>query len=530
MAHPEQTLSTPSSYASMLALLPYQTMLFCPSSCSIKVAHVGEPELPLGRWLELKGISQQRGMRVSTSPEHSHEPQQKQQAQQPQKPKQQPASAADGRDTHDAVRPCASSLARVLLQGLGRDQSGQLQGGSRPSTPQRTSSSSLLPQESHGLSEEPPHCSTGTNARQAVPFDVAAQLRICFPSQQAGAAAAAAATAAKMEAARVAAYAAAAAEAEAAAANAEWQVCTQQQRRQQHLPADQGSNETSPTGGRSSSSSQGGQPRPSPPMLLEIPCPADQPPQPDEPAPPAAVLYNGMDPVPLEEAAAAAARGDDSLWLRSPMRRTPCSARQGAPGASRMSNQEAVAAEAFRRLISAHLHPKPAGHASQQAGHNSGSGLGNAAATAAAMLAGSMPVNAAGRASDGSSSDAACNATGSMDSLAAAAAAVAAADAAEQAGGDGGAAEGDDEDEEVEGGICVGPEHQADLPHVRPLPAFAAAVALMELKKSGCSGPTPEEALRMALEVSTAGCGRTVRLDTLLPGCAGAFVTCFSCG
>lgn len=521
----------------MLALLPCQTMLFCPS-CSIKVAHVGEPELPLGRWLELKGISQQRGMRVSTSPEHSHEPQQKQQAQQPQKPKQQPASAADGRDTHDAVRPCASSLARVLLQGLGRDQSGQLQGGSRPSTPQRTSSSTLLPHESHGLSEEPPHCSTGTTARQAVPFDVAAQLRICFPSQQAGAAAAAAATAAKMEAARVAAYAAAAAEAEAAAANAEWQVCTQQQRRQQHLPPDQGSNETSPTGGRSSSSSQGGQLRPSPPMLLEIPCPADQPPQLDEPAPPAAEMYNGMDPVPLEEAAAAAARGDDSLWLRSPMRRTPCSARQGAPGASRMSNQEAVAAEAFRRLITAHLHPKAAGPASQQAGHNSGSGLGNAAAAAAAaaMLAGSMPANAAGRASDGSSSDAACNAAGSMDSLAAAAAAVAAADAAEQAG-DGVAAEGDDEGEEVEGGICVGPEHQADLPLVRPLPAFAAAVALMELKKSGCRGPTPEEALRMALEVSaaTACAGRsrdrhTGRLDTVLLGGVGKDVTCFPCG
>jgi hypothetical protein len=81
-----------------------------------------------------------------------------------------------------------------------------------------------------------------------------------------------------------------------------------------------------------------------------------------------------------------------------------------------------------------------------------------------------------------------------MDSLAAAAEAAAAADAAA-------AAAGEEEEDEVEGGICVGPEHQADLPRVRPLPAFAAAVALMEMRKSGNRGPEPEEALRMALEV-----------------------------
>jgi hypothetical protein len=109
-----------------------------------------------------------------------------------------------------------------------------------------------------------------------------------------------------------------------------------------------------------------------------------------------------------------------------------------------------------------------------------------------------------------------------MDTLLAAAAAATAAEdaaAAAAAGGDdgdcnmrAGAAErgqqGDmgaeveeAEDQDEEAGICVGPEHQADLPLVRPLPGFAAAVALMELKKSGLKGPGHEEALRLALEV-----------------------------
>jgi hypothetical protein len=83
-----------------------------------------------------------------------------------------------------------------------------------------------------------------------------------------------------------------------------------------------------------------------------------------------------------------------------------------------------------------------------------------------------------------------------MDDLAAAAAAAAAADAAEEA-----AMEADEDGEEAQGGICVGPEHQADLPFVRPLPAFSAAMALMDLKKSGNKGPDPELALRMAMEV-----------------------------
>lgn len=485
-------------------------------SCSIKVAHVGEPELPLGRWLELKGICQTRGgaKAAASSPEGStHEqPQQVQQQQQSQhhqlapqhhqqqqmlqlhKPKNA-GSPADSRDTTDALRPCASSLARVLLQGLGRDQTGQVQGtGSRPGTPQHTSSSTQQHQPvNHRLSEEPPHCSNGSSGRAAFPFDVAAQLRSCFPSQQPGAAAAAAsvAAAARMEAARAAAYNAAAAEAEAAAAQAERRACKQ---RQQHLPQEQGSNEASPNGRSSSSSSQGGQPRRTPPTLLQIPCPADAPPRHDEPAPPASAMYNGVDPVPLEQAAAAAARGDDSLWLRSPMRRTPCSARQGLPGASRAHNQEAVAAEAFRRLISAHLHPKAAAGAAGRPGGQGSAGLSSAAAAAAALLAGSIPAGIAGsRPSDGSSGATAAAGGGSMDSLAAAAAAAAAADAAAAAAGD--------DEEEVEGGICVGPEHQADLPCVRPLPAFAAAVALMEMRKSGNRGPEPDKALRMALEV-----------------------------
>jgi hypothetical protein len=234
--------------------------------------------------------------------------------------------------------------------------------------------------------------------------------------------------------------------------------------------------------------------------LLHIPHPADAPPGTDELHAPAAAMYQGAEPVPLEDAVAAAARGDDSLWLRSPMRRTPCSARQGPGNASRMSNQEAVAAEAFRRLITAHLHPKAAGGTGSLPTQGSG-GLNSAAAAAAALLTGGLPAGGgSSRPSDGSSCDAtAAAAGGSMDSLAAAAAAAAAADAEEA----GAAGVHDDEDDDAEGGICVGPQHQADLPSQRPLPAFAAAVALMELRKSGNRGPAPEEVLRLALEVSS---------------------------
>jgi hypothetical protein len=254
--------------------------------------------------------------------------------------------------------------------------------------------------------------------------------------------------------------------------------------------------------------------------LLHIPHPADAPPGTDELHAPAAAMYQGAEPVPLEDAVAAAARGDDSLWLRSPMRRTPCSARQGPGNASRMSNQEAVAAEAFRRLITAHLHPKAAGGTGSLPTQGSG-GLNSAAAAAAALLTGGLPAGGgSSRPSDGSSCDAtAAAAGGSMDSLAAAAAAAAAADAEEA----GAAGVHDDEDDDAEGGICVGPQHQADLPSQRPLPAFAAAVALMELRKSGNRGPAPEEVLRLALEVSsTHGRGAP-------PGREGSTVPCRWC-
>jgi hypothetical protein len=53
-----------------------------------------------------------------------------------------------------------------------------------------------------------------------------------------------------------------------------------------------------------------------------------------------------------------------------------------------------------------------------------------------------------------------------------------------------------------EEGIEVGPQHQADLPLLRPLPALSAAAALLELRKAGRPGPPQQEALGIAIEVS----------------------------
>jgi hypothetical protein len=59
-----------------------------------------------------------------------------------------------------------------------------------------------------------------------------------------------------------------------------------------------------------------------------------------------------------------------------------------------------------------------------------------------------------------------------------------------------GVSSGDEEE-----GIAVGPQHQADLPLLRPLPALSAAAALLELRKAGRPGPPQNEALAIAIEV-----------------------------
>ncbi|KAF6255264.1 hypothetical protein COO60DRAFT_235055 [Scenedesmus sp. NREL 46B-D3] len=168
-------------------------------------------------------------------------------------------------------------------------------------------------------------------------------------------------------------------------------------------------------------------------------------------------------PIPLEEAAAAAARGDDSLWLRSPVRRTPRSVRgtqlhSGLPGAARPNGaQEAVAAEVLRRLL---------GEDAQAA----------AAAAGAATASSQQPARAGGR----------------WDSPPAGRQQQESADAADAAAA---SSSGDEED-----GVAVGPQHQAELPLLRPLPALRAAAALLELSKAGWAGPPPQEALAIAIE------------------------------
>jgi hypothetical protein len=67
---------------------------------------------------------------------------------------------------------------------------------------------------------------------------------------------------------------------------------------------------------------------------------------------------------------------------------------------------------------------------------------------------------------------------------------------------DAAAASSGDEEE----GIAVGPQHQADLPLLRPLPALSAAAALLDLRKAGRPGPQQQEALAIAIEVRSCLC------------------------
>ncbi|KAF8060099.1 trx [Scenedesmus sp. PABB004] len=276
---------------------------------SVRVAHEGQPEVPLGRWLEAQGLTHKTAGSTSGSPEAP--------------PGSSPraggkaAAAPDERGARD--QPQQDQAARPQQHAAPQQQPPAAQ-------PRPAGATELLPPCVRRVTPEQAARSAlavAAAAAAGLRIDVSGPVEVVVmqhPGVPRGGAAprrdgsppgrraADSGSAAGSPASRAAAEAAAAAAAAAAGAAA----------------------------GR-------GFARPRrPPGLLQIPV---------APEPPAAALC-GSEPVPLEEAAAAAARGDDSLWLRSPVRRTPRSTR-GGPG-----GPEAAAAETFRRLVSG-LPPGP---------------------------------------------------------------------------------------------------------------------------------------------------------------------------